>query len=82
MSSEPREYTLGASPSCPVRYALVDKTGKTRMTCLGEGRRDHRGAAKAFVLQRKGRPIPEGWRVVIRGPVTTKPTTQTSARPK
>lgn len=51
------------------RYALVDKTGKTRATCLGNGPKDRKGAAAAFKYLRGGRPIPKGWKVVDRGPV-------------
>ena len=58
------------------RYALVDKRGKNRGTCSAK----HFAAAeKAFVKQRNGRAIPEGWAIETRkGSVVTSKRTKSS----
>lgn len=55
------------------RWALLDKAGKTRMTCEKE-KRSH---AKAQFEFDRGRAIPKGWKIVNRGPA--KPFTNTAS---
>ena len=46
------------------RYALLDKTGKTRLTCLATSGVH---AGRRFRRMRGGKPVPEGWLIVWRG---------------
>ena len=46
------------------RYALLDKTGKTRLTCLATSGVH---AGRMFRRMRGGKPVPEGWLIVWRG---------------
>jgi hypothetical protein len=46
------------------RYALLDKAGKTRLTCLATSGVH---AGRRFRRMRGGKPVPEGWLIVWRG---------------
>ena len=52
------------------RYALIDKTGKTRLTCLATSG-PH--ALRRFVRMRGGKDLPQGWIVVWRGQAKAQP---------
>ena len=56
--------TRSTKSSIPTpRWVLVDKTGKTRASIVTATEKDARAA---FVAQRGGTPIPEGWTVKVR----------------
>ena len=52
-------------------YALKDKAGKTRLTCLAISI-PHAG--RKFIRMRGGRAMPDGWVIVWRGHVEAGPT--------
>ena len=47
------------------RYALIDKTGKTRGTCQAKNAKE-----AVFAIRGPGKTLPEGWHIVVRGPGT------------
>lgn len=49
------------------RYALLDKSGKTRGTCEAKNAEE---AVFAIRGPGKKKPLPEGWNIVVRGPGT------------
>ena len=51
------------------RWALIDRKGKTRMTCEAA---DDEAAVLEFLKRRDGLGIPRFWQVVTRGPVKAK----------
>jgi hypothetical protein len=53
------------------RWALLDKSGKTRMTCEASTLKAAEGIIEAD--RRGGVPIPPGWRIVDQGPVEPEP---------
>lgn len=52
------------------RYALLDKSGKTRLTAEAD---DTRTARMRFKIARDGKPLPEGWTIVKRAVKPAKP---------
>lgn len=52
------------------RYALLDRTGKTRLTCLATSG-PH--SLRRFVRMRGGKDLPQGWIVVWRGQAKAQP---------
>lgn len=58
------------------KFALVDAKGKTRLTCeakKGGGSNPWVHARAEFTMMRNGKPTPNGWAIVDRGPAPTAP---------